>query len=94
MSVKQIFTRSCINTNAESAGKFVCPGLDDSMLTDEQNKRSEHGCKINLYTIMYLYKCRKPGKFVYPGLEDLMSKDDKTSVVNPKVRQVCMSWLG
>jgi len=78
MSVKQIFTRSCISTNAEGAGKFVCSGLEDLMSKDDKTSVVKHECNMNLYTITYLYKCRKSGKFVCPGRDDLMSTGDKT----------------
>ena len=79
MGVKQIFTRSCVKTNAECAGKFVSHGLGDLMSKDDKTRVVKHECKINLNTIMYLYKCRKPGKFVSPGQDDLVSTEDKTS---------------
>ena len=79
MGVEEIFTRPCIKTNAESAGKFVCPGLDDLMSNDDKTREVNHECKINLHTITYQYKCRKPGKFVCPGRDDLMSTGDRTN---------------
>ena len=79
MSVKQIFTRSCSNTNAEIPGKFVCSGLEGLTSKDDKTSVVKHECNMNLYTITYLYKCRKLGKFVCLGWNELMSKDDKTS---------------
>ena len=55
MSVKQIFTRSCTQTNAWGEGKFACPSRDDLMSKDDKAGVVKHECKINLYTIMYLH---------------------------------------
>ena len=45
MSVKQIFTRSCNNTNAESAGKFVWTGRDDLMSTGDKTSAEDISVK-------------------------------------------------
>ena len=54
-------------------------GHDDLMSTGDKTRVVNNECKINLYTITYQYKYRKPGKFVRPGRDDLMSTGDKTN---------------
>jgi len=79
MGVKQIFTRSCINTNAERAGEFVCPGRDDPMSTDDKTSAVNMSVK-KIFTRSYTYTpAENAGKFVCLGRNDLMSTDDKTS---------------
>ena len=52
MGVEEIFTRPCIKTNAESAGKFVCPGLDDLMSKDDKTSVVKPESQASLYVLV------------------------------------------